>query len=227
MGRMRYNRAFKGGMAAIVFCLMLFGSVIAFFVVSRIQYARLVSGMESLEATVVDVDYDVHVKGPDEQEIYIEYVVDGVTYRRELKTDTTISFNAGTGAHYSVGDRVPILYDPQNPERIASPRSVAVGYFWMILSSAFFALVFFIFCYMIKKRRTFLVTQREYEREGAELKKVKLQAKKRKKRIKAERKKRHPVARKVKKILLIILASLVGVVVLFFAFGLLLIELGY
>ena len=227
MGRMRYNRAFKGGMAAIVFCLILFGSIIVFFVVSRIQYARLVSGMESLEATVIDVDYDVHVKGPNDQEIYIEYVVDGVVYQRELKTDAAISFDAGTGAHYLVGDKVQILYDPQNPERIASPRSIAVGYFWLIFSSASFALVLFAFCSVMKRRRSFLVTRQEYKKEGEELKKSKLQGKKRKKKLKEQKKKRHPVLWRVKKILLIVLLSLLGAFALFMGFGLLLMAFGY
>ena len=156
MAKLRYNRAFKKGMVALVLCLALFGYVIAFFIASRIQYAQLISGMESLEATIVDIDYDMHIKGPDEQEIYIEYVVDGVVYKRELETDTTISFSAGTGASYFVGDKVTIFYDPQNPEIIASPRSLAVGYFYLIISSLAFAFIFFIFCFMIKSHRRFL-----------------------------------------------------------------------
>jgi hypothetical protein len=90
--------------------------------------------MQSLEATIVDIDLDIHIRGPDEQEIYIEYEVDGITYSRELKTDTAISFTAGSGAHYSVGDKIDIFYDPQNPEIIASPRSVCVGYFCLIFA---------------------------------------------------------------------------------------------
>ena len=57
MTKLRYNRAFKKGIAAILFCIILFGSIVVFFVISKIQYDRLVSDMESLEATIVDIDY--------------------------------------------------------------------------------------------------------------------------------------------------------------------------
>ena len=119
MTKMRYNRAFKKGIVAILFCIILFSSIVTFFVVSKIQYDQLVSDMKSIEATIVDVDYHTRRKGLDWQEIYIEYEVDGIIYGRELETDTVISFRAGSGAHYSVGEKVPIFYNPQNPEIIA------------------------------------------------------------------------------------------------------------
>ena len=109
MTKMRYNRAFKKGIVAILFCIILFSSIVTFFVVSKIQYDRLVSDMKSIEATIVDVDYHTRRKGLDWQEIYIEYEVDGIIYGRELETDTVISFRAGSGAHYSVGEKVPIF----------------------------------------------------------------------------------------------------------------------
>ena len=150
MSDLRYNRAFKKGLAAISFCTILFSSIVVFFIVSKIQYDQLVSDMNPLEATVVDTDYDFHVKGPGEQEIYIEYVVDGVVYSRELKTDTIISFAAGTGAHYSIGDKIPIFYDPQNPGIIASSRSQSVGIFWLIFALLSLAVVLFALWQMIK-----------------------------------------------------------------------------
>ena len=149
MENLRYNRAFKKALAAIFFCIALFGSIVVFFVISQIQYTRLTSGMESIEATIVDIDYRAHRRGPGEQKIYIEYVVDGVVYSRKLETDTTISFAAGRGAHYSIGDQVPIFYDPQNPEIIASPRSQLVGVFWLILALLFSSIVLFALCWMI------------------------------------------------------------------------------
>ena len=227
MTKLRYNRDFKKGIAAILFCIVLFSSIVVFFIASKIQYDQLVSGMKSLEATIVDIDIDIHVRGPDEQEIYIEYEVDGLVYSRELETDTAISFNACTGARYSVGDKVPIFYDPQNPEIIASPRSVGVGYFCLIFALFFLAVVLFALWWMIKSRQKFLVTKEAYDQEGEEIKRSKLAEKKLKKQMKLERKNRHPKARKIGKILLTVLGLLVGAFILFILFGLLLISLGY
>ena len=183
--------------------------------------------MESLEATIVDVDYHTRRKGLDWQEIYIEYEVDGIIYGRELETDTVISFRAGSGAHYSVGEKVPIFYNPQNPEIIASPRSVSVGIFWLIFALFFLGLVLFSLWWMIKSRQKFLVTQEEYDKEGEELKRSKLAEKNLKKQMKLGRRNRHPKARKIGKIILIVLGSLVGAFILYLLFGLLLISLGY
>lgn len=227
MSDLRYNRDFKKCLAAILFGIVLFGSIIAFFIVSKIQYDQLISNMISLEATIVDIDYDFHIKGPDQQEIYIEYAVDGVSYSRELETDTVISFAAGTGAHYSIGDKIPILYDPQNPEIIASPRSVSVGYFWLILALFFLGLVLFALWWMIKSRQKFLVTQEEYIKEGEELKRSKLAEKQQKKQAKLERKNRHPKVRKIMRTVLTVLGCLIGAFVGFLLFGQFLKSLGY
>ena len=215
MAKLRYNRAFKKSMAAILFCIILSSSIIVFFITSKVQYNQLVSDMESLEATIVDVDHHVRRKGLNWQEIYIEYAVDGIVYSRELKTDTAISFRAGSGAQYSVGDKVQIFYDPQNPEIIASPRSVSVGYFWLIFALFFLGLVLFALRWMIKTRRKFLVTQEEYDKEGEELKRRKMEEKQRKKQDKLERKKNGV---KVRKILKIILISFVALIVAFLLF---------
>ena len=203
MSNLRYNRAFKKGLAAILFCTILFSSIVVFFIVSKIQYDQLVSDMKSIEATIVDVDYHTRHKGLDWQEIYIEYEVDGIIYGRELKTDTVISFRAGSGAHYSVGEKVPIFYNPQNPEIIASPRSVSVGIFWLIFALFFLGLVLFSLWWVIKSRQKFLVTQEEYDKEGEELKKSKLAKKQQKKQDKFERKKNNFKARKILKIVIL------------------------
>jgi hypothetical protein len=130
--------------------------------------------MKPLEATIVDIDNHIRVRGIDEQEIYIEYVVDGVVYSRELKTDTKISFfSAGEGAHYSIGDKTPIFYDPQNPEIIASPRSISVGYYWLIAALIFLAITLLCLIIMLITRRKFLVTQEEYDKELEDLKRSK------------------------------------------------------
>lgn len=224
MAKLRYNRAFKKGLVAILFCILLFSSVVVFFIVSKVQYDRLVSDMKPLEATIVDIDLDVHLRGPDEQEIYIEYEVDGIIYSRELKTDTAISFAAGSGAHYSVGDKIRIFYDPQNPEVIASPRSIRVGSAYMIVCLAGLVLTLYALFAVTKNRQKFLLTQEEYEKEGLELKKEKLAAKEQKKLLKLERKKKHA---KFRKLIKIILAIIVCGFIIFILFGLLLKALGY
>ena len=165
MEKLKYNKAFRQGIGALLFCLLLFGGCATWAVVARIQYNSLVANMETVEATIVDITLDYNRRGPDEQEIDITYEVDGVVYKRELATDTAISFEAGLAANYSVGDKLQIYYDPQNPEIIASPRSVSVGnvFFWIgfILS----ALAIGCLIYLLKKRKKFLVTQEEYEKE--------------------------------------------------------------
>ncbi len=206
---------------------ILFSSIVVFFIVSKIQYDQLVSDMKPLEATIVDIDLDVHLRGPDEQEIYIEYIVDGVVYNRALETDTAISFAAGTGAHYSVGDKMQIFYDPQNPEVIASPRSLSVGVVFAVICLFGLALVVFALIVVLKTHRRFLVTQEEYDKEGEGLKRSKLAEKQQKKQAKLKRKNKHPKARKIGRIILIVLGCLIGAFVLYLLFGLLLISLGY
>lgn len=174
MTKLRYHKTFKQGMAAVLFSILLFTSVVIFFIVFKIQYDRLVSNMKPLDATIVDINFDLHLKGPDEQEIYIEYKVDGMVYRRELKTDTTISFAAGTGANYSIGDQIQIFYDPQNPEIIAVPRSLGVGYVGLAFGLIFSAFGWFGFIVILKNRNKFLVTQEEYDKERKALRKSKL-----------------------------------------------------
>ena len=72
MSGMRYNKDFKSGIVAISFCILLFGTIITFFVAHSIQYKRLTADMLSVEATIIDIDFDAHLKGPNEQEIYVE-----------------------------------------------------------------------------------------------------------------------------------------------------------
>ncbi len=218
MSDLRYNRVFKKGLAAILFCTVLFSSIVVFFIVSKIQYDQLVFDMEPLEATIVDVDSHVRRRGLNWQEIYIEYAVDGIVYNRELKTDTAISFRAGSGAHYSVGEKVQIFYDPQNPEIIASPRSVSVGYFWLIFALFFLGFVLFALWWMIKSRQKFLVTQEEYDKQGEEIKRSRLAEKQQKKQDKLERKKNNVKVRKILKIILILIVSLIVTFLLFHFF---------
>jgi hypothetical protein len=188
MKKLRYNRVFKQGICAILFCIVLSSAMIIFSLVSKIQYDQLISNMESIEATIVDIDLEYHRKGPNVQKIGIEYVLNGITYNRDLGTDTAISHPAGRGAHYCVGDKIQIFYDPQNPEIIASPRSVKVGYFYLTVGLIFLIFVLFLLAWIMKRRRKFLVTQEEYDKEGEDIKKRKLEKKQQKKRAKHKRK---------------------------------------
>lgn len=165
MEKLRYNKAFRDGIIAIMFCVLLAAAFIVPPIIAKIQYNNLVSGMKSVEATIVDIDLDINVRGPDEQEIYITYKVDDVVYNRELSTDTKIAFAAGTGTDYSVGDRLDIFYNPQNPNEIATPLSVKAGNIYIVIGLAFLALVMVALILMLKKRKNFLVTKEEYERE--------------------------------------------------------------
>ena len=79
MKKLRYNRVFKQGICAILFCIVLSSSMVIFSLVSKIQYDQLISNMESIEATIVDIDLEYHRKGPNVQKIGIEYVVEANT----------------------------------------------------------------------------------------------------------------------------------------------------
>jgi len=177
MQKLRYNKTFKDGMLLLVTLFLVSIALIVFPIVSKIQYDNLVSNMKSVEATIVDIDLDLHLRGPDEQEIYIIYEVDGVVYNRELSTDTKISFSAGTAANYSIGDTIEIFYNPQNPNEIATQRSVNVGYGVLILGLIFFALLLFAFILMLKNRQKFLVSREEYEKEKRKRKNSHLESK--------------------------------------------------
>jgi len=165
MEKKRYSRTFWNGIIACVICFLLAFGLIASAIVSKIQYDNLVENMLPTKAQIIDIDLDISVRGPDEQEIYITYEVDGIVYERELATDTTISFDAGTEANYSVGDWVEILYNPENPNQIASPRSVSVANVFMWLGLAFLVFMLLVLYLIISGRKRFLITEEEHQRE--------------------------------------------------------------
>ena len=173
MARLRYSRDFKRRIIGCIFLTLFFVPFVVYPIVAKIQYKNLVRDMKSTEATIVDIDVKYYRRGPDEQKIYITYEVDGVEYSRKWETDTKINFSAGDGADYAVGDKVKVLYDPQNPEVIAAPRSVGVGNLWLVIALFCLAIPVLTFIWTIKHRQTFLVTQEEYEKEKEEQKKSK------------------------------------------------------
>lgn len=95
----------------------------AFF--SRIQYNNITSDMNSVEATVVDITGE-HIKssrGRTGRWIQITYEVDGVIYLKEPRIIVERLFKTQEDFYYSVGDKLTIFYDPENPNEIAYPNS--------------------------------------------------------------------------------------------------------
>ena len=225
--KFRYNRTFKSGIVGIVLGFLITGLVFASSIIAKIQYDSIVPHMKTVDARIVDIDIDAHINGPHVQEIYITYTVDGVIYTRELKTDTPVSFAPGTGTHYSIDDKIEIFYDPQNPEVIACSQSVTVGSYYLLISFGGLALIMFALFSVLKHRRSFLVTQEEYQEEREERIRIKQARKKKNMQLKIERKQKYAKARRGIKIILIILSIPLGVLVLFFLFGLVLIAIGY
>jgi hypothetical protein len=84
---------------------------------------------------------------------------------------------------------------------------------------------------MLKHSRKFLVTQDEYKKEKDEIKRSRSERKEEKRRSRAERKdrakKKHARARKIGKVMLIVLAAMVSAFILFLLWGAFLNALGY
>jgi len=51
MSDLRYNRAFTKALYGIFICIILFGSIIVFFIISKLQYDQLVSDMKPMNTT--------------------------------------------------------------------------------------------------------------------------------------------------------------------------------
>ena len=61
MEKLRYNKTFRDGIIAIMFCVLLAAAFIVPPIIAKIQYNNLVSGMKSVEATIADVDI-LHIR---------------------------------------------------------------------------------------------------------------------------------------------------------------------
>ena len=229
MEKLRYNRTFKQGIIVMVLCFLLFGYMFVYNVVAKIQYDDIVKDMSPLDATVVDVDLERSSRrGHDYYTVYITYEVDGTVYERELETDTYASASPGFGANYSVGDKVDIFYNPQDPNIIASPRSVTVGYFYIGVSFVGMAVISYALYCVIKNKHSYLITQKEYEKEKAELKKIRSAKKRtRKKANWIEESEQTRKKKKTVKTVFVIFAVLFGAFICYILFGALLMALGY
>ncbi len=155
--KIRYNKVFKSAVIVLIVCALIFGSMVAYFAVSKMQYENLIADMKSIEATVIDM------KGDDAPQITVSYDVNGVTYQRELKADSAISFLECNGGDCSVGDKGAVFYDPENPFVIAVPRSDHAGYFSVIIGAIGLALVLCVLICLVVFRRKFLVTLEDCE----------------------------------------------------------------
>ncbi len=136
------NKIQKKNFVTLCFIMLLFVVLITFFGISEIQYARLTKNMIEHSATITDIDYSVK-NGGYTQKVEISYTINDITYSRPLSTDTFISFEAGAYGDMQVGDTILILYNPENPNEIATPKTSSVGFVILIFSIC--SLMFFIF----------------------------------------------------------------------------------
>ncbi|MBQ7922121.1 MAG: DUF3592 domain-containing protein [Clostridia bacterium] len=141
----------------VVICLMIAVCCvpIVLFGISEVQYSNLTDGMIEHYAVITDIAYDVGRKGYI-QDVFITYEVNGETYNRKLGTDTTISFAAGTYGNLQIGDKIPILYNPLDPNEIASERTSDVGrgiFIFSVCSLLFFTWILIIVIKGMRKQR--------------------------------------------------------------------------
>ena len=164
MKKLRYNKNFIGIITVVSICILVSMGVVVSTVISKIQYKILVADMKTIEATVTEIDRENTRHGPDIQEIHITYKVNNKIYNRELKTDTTVSFTAGIGTNYLVGDKLVIFYNPQDPNIIATPLSNKGSSHYLIICLIVLCLLVPSLINLIKRKSKFLVTQEEYEK---------------------------------------------------------------
>lgn len=172
---MRYNKTFKGGIVAILLCCLLSGAILTVSMISKLQYNEITQNMITTDATITDIKTDYHSSryGGYDQEMQIVYAVDGKTYNRELATDTKIAFQAGYRTHFSVGDVVKIYYNPENPMEIATELSSEHAVNMMIFSGAFLVFMVAILVTAIITRKRFLISEKDYEKERVDKKRIK------------------------------------------------------
>ncbi len=176
MAKLKYNYEFKDKMFRILIIFFFFSFPVIFGTAEIIQYFNLVSGMKSTEANIINIELS-YKKHTNVQNIDITYEIAGITYNRELGTDTTISSPAGYGTNYSVGDKVKIFYDPDNPEIIAVPQTVKVSAIFSIIGYVGLTIALYHLVRMLKNSRKYLITQEEYIKDKEELKKIREQRK--------------------------------------------------
>ena len=168
----RLNGDFKVKIASYIFLTLFLGFFFVGGLISICQYQNKIHGMILTEATIVDIEWHVS-RRTSRQDIYITYDINEITYNGEYKTDGMfLSSTAGLQAYYSVGDTLEIFYDPNDPKKIAAPRSSYISLVFMIIGlfgcfAGVYALVS-----TLKNYRNFVITQEEYEKEKKELKNI-------------------------------------------------------
>lgn len=106
--------------------ILLWGSYLSgFSLFSRIQYQIVTADMNSVEATVVDVEgeWRKFESGRLSHSIDVTYEVEGKTYHQTLEIIVQRMIKVREDYEYSVGDKITIYYEPGNPEKVEYPNS--------------------------------------------------------------------------------------------------------
>ncbi|MBO5898260.1 MAG: DUF3592 domain-containing protein [Clostridia bacterium] len=133
---------------AALLCLWEYG----FSGFSDVWYRHRIADMEPVEATVVDTDLHDRRRNPDIQEVSVTYEVDGETYQGELDMAVKSLF-VGRRVLYSVGDKITLYYDAENPYEIAYPNSAGFLDFFSFAGMFVLLLIVLVVSAIARKRR--------------------------------------------------------------------------
>ena len=150
----KYNKKFIDGLVAIIILFLISFLPVLDFVIVKTQYESAVSDMKTIEATIVDINTNMNSRWQS-QEIYIVYSVDDFVYKKELNNANAISFTIWIGDEFTVGDKIEIFYNTENPEIIVAPFSFSIQYIALLIGliGGIISVMFFIF--MVKNSYKF------------------------------------------------------------------------
>ena len=126
MAKLKVRKKIIYTILAFLVIVLLWGDYLSgFALLSRIQYNNITSNMNSVEARVVNItgEHSKSSRGRIVRWIHITYEVDGVIYSQEPRMIVRRLFNTQEDLYYSVGDKLIIFYNPNNPNEIAYPNS--------------------------------------------------------------------------------------------------------
>ena len=126
MAKLKGHKKILYPIIVFLIIVLLWGDYLSgFAVLSRIQYNHITADMNSVEATVVDIagEYAKSSRGRTTRWIYVTYEVEGVIYTQELRMIVRRLFKMQEDFYYSVGDKLTIFYDLENPNEIAYRNS--------------------------------------------------------------------------------------------------------
>ncbi len=139
--------------------------MIFYFIAAEFQYKALVKNMLTEDAVITDIETDYHIgkyRSGHTQDIQISCTVDGITYNRNLGTDTAFFGDAGKNTFFEVGDVIRIFYNPENPEQIATELSLKSSRRGLALFAGCLVFFTFVFILILKGRKNSRVTEEEY-----------------------------------------------------------------